>query len=224
MFDRIAGVYDLMNSAMTAGLHHQWRERAVDRARGRPGLRRPRRLLRHRRPGAGAAPADRPRWPRRRLRLLRADARARPPQERRGGARRSSSAGRTRSTCPTATTSFDAVTIGFGARNLADLDRGPGRDGPGPAARRPAGDPRDHPAAARAAGELLLALVRPRRPGDRHVRRRLRRLQLPARVGPQLPRARAPRGDDRRRRLRPRSAGCCWPGGIIAIHSATKPA
>jgi demethylmenaquinone methyltransferase / 2-methoxy-6-polyprenyl-1,4-benzoquinol methylase len=32
MFDRIAGVYDLMNSAMTAGLHHQWRERAVDRA------------------------------------------------------------------------------------------------------------------------------------------------------------------------------------------------
>jgi len=32
MFDRIAGVYDLMNSAMTAGLHHQWRQRAVDRA------------------------------------------------------------------------------------------------------------------------------------------------------------------------------------------------
>jgi demethylmenaquinone methyltransferase/2-methoxy-6-polyprenyl-1,4-benzoquinol methylase len=33
MFDRIAGVYDLMNSAMTAGLHHRWRERAVDLAR-----------------------------------------------------------------------------------------------------------------------------------------------------------------------------------------------
>src|SRR3954451_12380846 len=32
MFDRIAGVYDVMNSAMTAGLHHQWRQRAVDRA------------------------------------------------------------------------------------------------------------------------------------------------------------------------------------------------
>jgi demethylmenaquinone methyltransferase/2-methoxy-6-polyprenyl-1,4-benzoquinol methylase len=30
MFDRIAGVYDLLNSAMTAGLHHRWRERAVD--------------------------------------------------------------------------------------------------------------------------------------------------------------------------------------------------
>ena len=29
MFDRIAGVYDLMNTAMTAGLHHRWRERAA---------------------------------------------------------------------------------------------------------------------------------------------------------------------------------------------------
>src|SRR5215475_14484814 len=37
MFDRIAGVYDAMNSAMTAGLHHQWRQRAVDRADVGPG-------------------------------------------------------------------------------------------------------------------------------------------------------------------------------------------
>lgn len=32
MFDRIAGFYDLMNSVMTAGLHHQWRRRAADLA------------------------------------------------------------------------------------------------------------------------------------------------------------------------------------------------
>jgi demethylmenaquinone methyltransferase/2-methoxy-6-polyprenyl-1,4-benzoquinol methylase len=37
MFDRIAGVYDLMNTVMTAGLHHRWRTRAVDLARVGPG-------------------------------------------------------------------------------------------------------------------------------------------------------------------------------------------
>ena len=37
MFDRIAGVYDRMNSVMTAGMHHRWRERAADLARVSPG-------------------------------------------------------------------------------------------------------------------------------------------------------------------------------------------
>jgi demethylmenaquinone methyltransferase/2-methoxy-6-polyprenyl-1,4-benzoquinol methylase len=32
MFDRIAGLYDRMNTVMTAGLHHDWRRRAVDLA------------------------------------------------------------------------------------------------------------------------------------------------------------------------------------------------
>jgi len=37
MFDRIAGFYDVMNSVMTAGLHHGWRRRAVDLAQVGPG-------------------------------------------------------------------------------------------------------------------------------------------------------------------------------------------
>jgi len=37
MFDRIARVYDRMNSVMTVGMHHRWRERAADLARLRSG-------------------------------------------------------------------------------------------------------------------------------------------------------------------------------------------
>ncbi len=37
MFDRVAGHYDLLNSVMTAGLHHRWRDRAADRTELRPG-------------------------------------------------------------------------------------------------------------------------------------------------------------------------------------------
>jgi demethylmenaquinone methyltransferase/2-methoxy-6-polyprenyl-1,4-benzoquinol methylase len=37
MFDRIAGFYDRMNSVMTAGLHHTWRRRAADLAAVGPG-------------------------------------------------------------------------------------------------------------------------------------------------------------------------------------------
>lgn len=39
MFDRIAGPYDAMNSVMTAGLHHRWRSRAADLSRVGPGSR-----------------------------------------------------------------------------------------------------------------------------------------------------------------------------------------
>lgn len=39
MFDRIARVYDLMNQVMTAGMHHRWRERAVDLSGAGPGAR-----------------------------------------------------------------------------------------------------------------------------------------------------------------------------------------
>jgi demethylmenaquinone methyltransferase/2-methoxy-6-polyprenyl-1,4-benzoquinol methylase len=37
MFDRIASIYDPMNTAMTAGMHHRWRARAADLARVGPG-------------------------------------------------------------------------------------------------------------------------------------------------------------------------------------------
>jgi demethylmenaquinone methyltransferase / 2-methoxy-6-polyprenyl-1,4-benzoquinol methylase len=37
MFDRIARRYDVMNSVMSAGLHHRWRRRAADLVRLRPG-------------------------------------------------------------------------------------------------------------------------------------------------------------------------------------------
>jgi demethylmenaquinone methyltransferase/2-methoxy-6-polyprenyl-1,4-benzoquinol methylase len=37
MFDGIAGVYDRLNSVMTAGMHHRWRQRAADLAAVGPG-------------------------------------------------------------------------------------------------------------------------------------------------------------------------------------------
>ena len=37
MFDRVAARYDLLNSLMSAGLHHRWRERAADQAELAPG-------------------------------------------------------------------------------------------------------------------------------------------------------------------------------------------
>jgi demethylmenaquinone methyltransferase/2-methoxy-6-polyprenyl-1,4-benzoquinol methylase len=39
MFDRVAAVYDPLNTAMTAGLHHRWRARAAELARVGPGSR-----------------------------------------------------------------------------------------------------------------------------------------------------------------------------------------
>jgi demethylmenaquinone methyltransferase / 2-methoxy-6-polyprenyl-1,4-benzoquinol methylase len=37
MFDRVAARYDLLNSLMSAGLHHHWRERTADIAAPHPG-------------------------------------------------------------------------------------------------------------------------------------------------------------------------------------------
>jgi len=121
MFDRIARVYDVMNSVMTAGLHHRWRERAIDLAAV----------------GAGAKVLD--------VATgtgdlaIEAARRVGPTGEVVGsdfseamlaGARRK------QTPVPVAfewgnaldlgyeTDRFDAATVGFGARNFSDLDRG----------------------------------------------------------------------------------------------------
>ncbi len=124
MFDRIAGVYDLMNTAMTAGMHHRWRERAAELAglsegdaaldvccgtgdlalelAGRVG------------PGGSVVGCD---FSERMLDLARAKA-----------ARRDTANVRFEWAdaldVPYGDASFDAATVGFGARNLADLGQG----------------------------------------------------------------------------------------------------
>jgi demethylmenaquinone methyltransferase / 2-methoxy-6-polyprenyl-1,4-benzoquinol methylase len=116
MFDRIARVYDRMNSVMTAGMHHRWRERAADLARVGPGstaldvatgtgdlaielARRGAEVT-----GSDFAPAM--------LELARKKAPGLTFEE--GDALQ----------LDHPDDAFDAVTVGFGARNFADLDRG----------------------------------------------------------------------------------------------------
>lgn len=123
MFDRIAGVYDLMNTAMTAGLHHRWRERAADRAELEPGdsaldaccgtgdlaFELGRRVG----PQGSVIGSD---FSDRMLDLARRKAteRGAPVRFEHGDAL----------ALPYDDARFDAVTVGFGVRNLADLDRG----------------------------------------------------------------------------------------------------
>jgi demethylmenaquinone methyltransferase/2-methoxy-6-polyprenyl-1,4-benzoquinol methylase len=116
MFDRIARVYDRMNGVMTAGMHHRWRDRAVDLAGVGPGSRA---LdvatgtgdlaiaLRDR--GAEVVGMD---FSEGMLELARRKA----PDIRfeQGNALE----------LPYADGEFDAVTVGFGARNFSDLGRG----------------------------------------------------------------------------------------------------
>ena len=119
MFDRIASFYDVMNSVMTAGLHHRWRARAADLARRRARRPRPRRRHGDRRPGRGAGPARAPGGE-----VVGSDfsegmlalARRKAPELRFewGDAL----------DLPYPDGAFAAATVGFGARNFSDLDRG----------------------------------------------------------------------------------------------------
>jgi demethylmenaquinone methyltransferase / 2-methoxy-6-polyprenyl-1,4-benzoquinol methylase len=119
MFDRIARVYDLMNSVMTAGMHHRWRERAVDMAEVGPG---------DRALDVATGTGD----------LAIALGRRVGPQGEVIGsdfseqmlelARRKSNAvafeWANALGLPYEDNSFDAVTVGFGARNFSDLQAG----------------------------------------------------------------------------------------------------
>jgi demethylmenaquinone methyltransferase / 2-methoxy-6-polyprenyl-1,4-benzoquinol methylase len=116
MFDRIARVYDRMNSVMTAGMHHRWRARAADLARVEPGSRAldvatgtGDLAIELRGRGAQVVGLD---FSERMLELARAKA---PEIEFMQGNALDLA-------YPDA--SFDAVTVGFGARNFADLDQG----------------------------------------------------------------------------------------------------
>jgi demethylmenaquinone methyltransferase / 2-methoxy-6-polyprenyl-1,4-benzoquinol methylase len=124
MFDRIAGVYDLMNTAMTAGLHHRWRERAADRAELEPGE-----VALDVCCGTGdlaLALADRvgpygrvigSDFSEPMLDLAREKARSR-------GVEQARFEWADALALPYDEESFDAVTVGFGVRNLADLEHG----------------------------------------------------------------------------------------------------
>lgn len=124
MFDRVASRYDALNSVMTAGLHHSWRKRAADRAELGPGdtaldvccgtgdlaLELASRVS----PGGHVVGCD---FSEPMLDLAREKAAARGA----GGARFEWADALS---LPYDADRFDAVTVGFGIRNLADLDRG----------------------------------------------------------------------------------------------------
>lgn len=124
MFDRISGVYDRMNRVMTAGLDQSWRERAADRARLGPGMKAldlccgtgDLSLALAGRVGSGGSVTGVD-FSNPMLEIAREKAAA-------AGAVQVSFQWADALDLPFGDSSFDAVTIAFGARNLADLDRG----------------------------------------------------------------------------------------------------
>jgi demethylmenaquinone methyltransferase/2-methoxy-6-polyprenyl-1,4-benzoquinol methylase len=124
MFDRIAGLYDRMNTVMTAGLHHHWRRRAADLAALTPGDRAldvatgtgdlALELWGRVAPGGQVVASD---FSERMLAIARAKATGRP-----GATVRFETANAL--ALPYADDEFDAATVGFGARNFSDLAQG----------------------------------------------------------------------------------------------------
>jgi demethylmenaquinone methyltransferase/2-methoxy-6-polyprenyl-1,4-benzoquinol methylase len=126
MFDRIAGIYDPLNTAMTAGLHHRWRERAADQARVAAGDRvldvatgtgdLAIELARRVWPGGEVVGSD---FAEGMLDRARAKATKLDPQRVRPRFEWADA-----TALPYDDGSFDAATVGFGARNFEDLGRG----------------------------------------------------------------------------------------------------
>ena len=204
MFDRIA------RRLRPHELGHDGRDAPpLARARGRPGAGRAGRSARSTWPRAPAT------WRSSCATRRRRGGRARTSPRRCSSSRaprrpRSPSSRATRWSCPIADDSFDAATVGFGARNFSDLGRGLARDGARGAAGRARGGARDHHAAAAAAVVVLPALVRPGGARARPARRRPRRLRLPAELRAALPRA---AGAGRRR----------WPPPACATSAGSSP-
>jgi demethylmenaquinone methyltransferase/2-methoxy-6-polyprenyl-1,4-benzoquinol methylase len=124
MFDRIAGVYDLMNGAMTAGLHHRWRARAADLAELEPGDSALDACC-----GTGDLALELVRRTGSAGRVIGSDFSERMLDIARAKAAERGAAGirfewGDALELPYDDQSFDAVTVGFGVRNLADLERG----------------------------------------------------------------------------------------------------
>ena len=121
MFDRISGVYDRMNAVMSAGLHERWRARAVDLAAVGPGARAldvatgtgdlAIELAGRVGSGGEVVGCD---FSEGMLDLARVKAPAIAFEHANALA------------LPYPDASFDAATVGFGARNFADLERGLG--------------------------------------------------------------------------------------------------
>lgn len=124
MFDRIAGTYDLLNGVMTAGLHHRWRARAAELADIGPGSR-----VLDVATGTGDLAIELSRRVGERGSVLGSDFSEAMLRRARAKASRMHAPGLSfewadATKLPYADGSFDAATVGFGARNFGDLARG----------------------------------------------------------------------------------------------------